>query len=187
MNKLINQQDVTFLCVIHENPNSVSKARGHLGTELINKASTVIQIGFDKQPTGEDSDLIKVRFLHSRTDKRPEPFFLQYNDTEKGLVIADPDVIAAAEKAKKMKAGLDDIKDFILEKLMLGPMERPKLIEMLKAQYGCGERTIEERLKFLLDTETPMLYCNIPFRLHKEHQKRMIYYSLVRLEEEAAA
>ena len=36
MNELINQQNVTFLAVIHENPGT-EKARGHIGTEIINK------------------------------------------------------------------------------------------------------------------------------------------------------
>jgi hypothetical protein len=36
MNEMINEFDVTFLCLIHENPKT-DKARGHLGTELMNK------------------------------------------------------------------------------------------------------------------------------------------------------
>ena len=41
---IINQHDVIFLCIVHENPNS-EKARGHFGTELLNKSSTAIQVG----------------------------------------------------------------------------------------------------------------------------------------------
>lgn len=49
LNETINKDDVTFLCVIHENPAAGNdKGRGHLGTELNNKASQVMQIGFEK-------------------------------------------------------------------------------------------------------------------------------------------
>ena len=67
LNETINNHDVTFLCVIHENPASGNdKGRGHLGTELNNKASQVMQIGFEKDNNNNDTDLIRIKFLHSR-------------------------------------------------------------------------------------------------------------------------
>ena len=46
-NSTINTYDITFLCIIHENPYQ-EKARGHLGTELINKSSTALSINIEK-------------------------------------------------------------------------------------------------------------------------------------------
>lgn len=48
LNMMINRYNVTFLCIIHENPNQ-QKARGHLGTELFNKATTVIQLQLESE------------------------------------------------------------------------------------------------------------------------------------------
>jgi hypothetical protein len=74
MNQTINRYDVTFLCLIHENPGSADKARGHLGTEILNKASTVIQIGFEKDAQNHNTDLLKVAYFKCRSSKKHEPF-----------------------------------------------------------------------------------------------------------------
>lgn len=88
LNRAINNFNVTFICIIHENPGS-EKARGHLGTELANKASTIMQVGYEKDASGKDTDLIRVKFIKCRNTKRHEPFHLKYCDTFKGLVLAD--------------------------------------------------------------------------------------------------
>ena len=44
LGNLCESNNATFLLVIHENPGS-DKARGHTGTEALNKASTVFSIG----------------------------------------------------------------------------------------------------------------------------------------------
>ena len=49
LNETINNSNVTFILVIHENPNTqFDKARGHLGTELMNKASSQLYIPVNK-------------------------------------------------------------------------------------------------------------------------------------------
>ena len=53
MNVAVNQHDAVFLCLIHENPRT-EKARGHFGTELLNKASTVMQVSFEKDAKQQD-------------------------------------------------------------------------------------------------------------------------------------
>jgi hypothetical protein len=97
LNSNINRFDVTFLCVIHQNPSlHDDKARGHLGTELENKASTIITLGMDA-----DSDLIRIACKKQRTAKPFEAFFAKYSEEEHGLVLAsDSDVQAA--KATQM-------------------------------------------------------------------------------------
>ena len=83
MNQSINRYDVTFLYLIHENPVNTDKAPGHLGTEILNKASTVIQIGFEKDAQNHNTDLINVNFLKCRSSKKHDPFYVQYSDTGK--------------------------------------------------------------------------------------------------------
>ncbi|MBK6835569.1 MAG: hypothetical protein IPG89_15365 [Bacteroidetes bacterium] len=74
MNQSINRYDVTFICLIHENPGSTDKARGHLGTEILNKASTVMQIGFEKDAQNHNTDLLKVTYLKCGVPKNMNRF-----------------------------------------------------------------------------------------------------------------
>jgi hypothetical protein len=60
---------------------------------LNNKASQVIQIGFEKYNQGNDTDLICLKFLHSRNTKRLDPIYVQYSEESKGLVLASSDFI----------------------------------------------------------------------------------------------
>ncbi len=127
MNELINQNDVTFICVIHENPGG-EKARGHLGTEIINKASQVIQIAFD----GDSKDLIMLKFLHSRNTRQIDSVYLRYDDEVKGLVEADADLIKQAQIGKQEKAPLDKVEVWIKNSLVKVSINRGKLINDLR-------------------------------------------------------
>lgn len=124
MNQSINRYDVTFLCLIHENPGNTDKARGHLGTEILNKASTVMQIGFEKDAQNHNTDLIKVAYLKCRSSKKHEPFHVQYSDTEKGLILADFNTIQAAIDNRAQKAALDEIIE-LLGRFLAEPIPRP--------------------------------------------------------------
>jgi hypothetical protein len=90
LNATINHFDVTFLAVIHENPTvGESKARGHLGTELTNKASAVIALDFVRDEGENETDVLCVRFVKLRNAKRPEPFYAKYNDFFGALEITE--------------------------------------------------------------------------------------------------
>jgi hypothetical protein len=96
LNFNINRFDVTFLCVIHQNPSPHDdKARGHLGTELENKASTIITLGMDA-----GSDLIKIACKKQRTAKPFEAFYAKYSEDEHGLVLASDSDVQAAKLAQ---------------------------------------------------------------------------------------
>jgi hypothetical protein len=115
LNKLINEHDVSFICIIHENPNSIgdSKARGHLGTEIINKATTALSIGFEKS----SRELINIKFLHTRSSRRPEPVQVRYCDLAKGLVLADKTFISEQKGQNAVKAGPNEVKNWLMENL----------------------------------------------------------------------
>lgn len=149
MNQTINRYDVTFLALIHENPGNTDKARGHLGTEILNKASTVVQIGFEKDAENHNTNLIKVAFLKCRSSKKHEPFYVQYSDTEKGLVIADLTTIQETMDSRNQKASLDSTLEFI-GAFLTEPMPRKEFIEKLCAEMNCKERTVEARLKSII-------------------------------------
>lgn len=145
MNRSINKYDITFLCLIHENPGSIDKARGHLGTELTNKASTVIQVGYEDSGDGPKSALLKVAYLKCRSTAKHEPFYVEYCDTEKGLILADELTISEAKSHHNKKVGLKSLFE-MLGILLEEPMSRKELTQKLADEFLCTPRTIISRL-----------------------------------------
>lgn len=159
LNVMINRYDVTFLCVIHENPGSGEKARGHLGTEIMNKTSCQIQIGFEKDRNQNDTELIKVKYLKVRVGKNPEPLYLMYSEVEKGLVLADVELLQTVSENRKEKAGINNVKKF-LSKTLLEPTERKLLLEHLMQEFDCSKNTAIDRLKTIMDNSELILDIN---------------------------
>lgn len=157
MNGLINEHDVTFLCVIHENPNEQSsKARGHLGTELSNKASCHLQIGFEKDGQHRDTDLVKVAYLKTRVGRKPDPVYMQYCAQSKGLILADRDLISEVSDSRRTKASTQEVMEELKE-VLTEPMPRQDLIAQLVFKLGCGTRTVIDRLKTITDGSITLL------------------------------
>jgi hypothetical protein len=153
MNKAINQYNVIFLCLIHENPKS-DKARGHIGTELMNKASTVMQVGFEKDANQNDTNIIRVKYLKCRSTAKHAPFYFKYCPDNKGLVLAELSEVSAVINSRKQKANQDDLIEFI--ELHIGNGEeisRPEFIKLLNAEFGTKDRIIESRIKKIISDE----------------------------------
>ena len=168
LNKTINEHNVTFLCVIHENPAAGNdKGRGHLGTELNNKASQVMQIGFEKDSKGNDTDLIRLKCLHARSTKKLDPIYLEYSEEAKGLVLASGDFVAERLAQKKGKATLPEVEKWLEENLGDG-LTKEHLQNNLTEYFECSKRTIEDRLSELI---------NKGF-LNKDKQGREVFYKL---------
>ena len=182
LNNAINEFDVTFLCIIHENPGH-AKARGHLGTELTNKASSVMQVGYEQDARGKDTDLIRIKFLKCRNTKRHEPFYLKYCDTFNGLVLADAGEVNELIEQRKAKAMPSEVADKVENYLCVEPMKSSDLIELLMKDFGAGQRTIEVRLKEIIEGNTGF-YNNEdkPCRLVKEQEGRKVFYTLKPIE-----
>lgn len=154
LNDMMNEWNVTFICVIHENPGSSNKARGHLGTELDNKATTTIQVSIDDQKP----DLVKVSFRKCRSTRKHNDFYVTYCDQEHTLVPADEEVVRESERSKQRKANIYNVREtikIILQKV--GQIHKTELIESLVTTYQAGERTIEERLKDLIKDAVPIV------------------------------
>ena len=153
---LCDRHNATFLLVIHQNPGT-DKARGHTGTEAANKASTVIQIGFEKTDKGEDSELIKLRYLKLRRGKRPEPVYLQYSEDANGLILANAEAVAAHVNHRKHKADTEDIADRLISLLSEGPLPKNEVWTTLESEFKAKNATIRERLKSVID-DRPAMY-----------------------------
>jgi hypothetical protein len=185
MNRMVNRFNVAFLCLIHENPKS-DKARGHFGTELMNKSSTAIQIAFEKDAAGNDTDLIRIKYMKTRNSKRFEPFYAKYCSDAKGLVLAESFEVAEVFSKRKHKAGTHDVAE-VLE-AYLGDMvevKKGEILDHLISQFKCSPRTAEDRLKELIENESIMLnysgdQCTL--KKYKPEKSKEIHYFLKRLD-----
>lgn len=155
LGNLCDRHNATFLLVIHQNPGT-DKARGHTGTEAANKASTVLQIGFEKTDKGEDSELIKLKYLKLRRGKRPEPVFLQYSEEAKGLVLASTDAVNAHINYRKHKAPVESMAERLESLLSEGPMTKGDVVSQLMNEFSASNKTIRNRLDEIAEQQPEM-------------------------------
>jgi hypothetical protein len=151
LNRMINSQDVTFLCVIHENPGG-AKARGHLGTEAANKASTVLQVGYMKQANGEPTEVVEMRYLKRRNGRPGLAFHVAYDEASKGLIRADPAAVAEAAARRRTVAAGPELFAALATELAFGPLAAGELERRLCARLKASPRTVRERLNELEST-----------------------------------
>jgi hypothetical protein len=177
MNKMINEADCSFICVIHENPGS-DKARGHLGTEIYNKATTVLQVGFVKQ-NGQSTDVVELKYLKSRTTKKPESMFAKYSDEFHTLVLLDDDSLAEIKRSIGKQLAVEETAEnleiLFQEKMIYTNKEiTVRLMEMLDAK----KEAIRKRL---IDVMTKNWVLNIgqyQYHLTKIQGKRSVEFTI---------
>ncbi len=173
LNVMINKYNVTFICVIHENPGG-EKARGHLGTEIFNKATTVIQIGTE----GDDLQLLKLRFLKCRASKRLKDQFLIFSEETHRLEFADAEQVRGVADARKKAATASEVAAFVgtMDEF---PIKATELGNLIAAQFGMSSRTASERIKEILDNRIPIpLADGASTALTATKEGRDILYSL---------
>lgn len=158
LNLMVNQQDVTFLCIIHENPGG-SKARGHLGTECANKASTVLQVGFIKSASGTPSDVIQMKYIKRRSGAPNLTFCAQY-DAEKGeLVRAKQDAVKEALDNRKSAARPSSVINE-LGAVLVSPLSITDLKTQLTKKIGGSGKTMGSRLNNIIAEQIPVPDAN---------------------------
>lgn len=178
LNSAINNFDITFLCIIHENPFQ-EKARGHLGTELLNKSSTALSINYEKDKNGNDQDIIKIQYLKIRYNKKNEPFFVKYSQEKQGLIFADKNDIEKAIHSKEKKGNIYDVADFLIDNLKI-EISRKDLIDMLSDRFDISKRTADDRIKDLLKGEG---FSGSGYKLESVKKGKENYYRLIKLQE----
>jgi len=180
MNIAINEYNVIFLCLVHENPGS-EKARGHFGTELINKSSTVMQVGFEKDANQNNTEIIRVKYLKCRSTARHAPFYMKYSQEEKGLVLADAGEVSGVINSRKHKANNEDMLEFVQMYLEDGStLTRVELLDKLCKDFKASQRTIETRITEMINSEMEIFnekgeIC----KLSKETKEKTVYYKLI--------
>lgn len=157
MNQYINTYNVTFLCVIHENPGmGQGKARGHLGTEGMNKASTVMQIRYEKDSNGVETDILRLKFLKCRMSGKPPIQYLRYDSIEKGLVMADTRTVSEMVDGRRQGAHIEDVIEQLETQLSDGPKMRKELMKELTAHFEVSEKTLIHRIRGIIEDQTEL-------------------------------
>lgn len=177
LNEVINEQNITFLVLIHENPGGV-KARGHLGTELGNKASTILQIAYLKSDDAPRR-IIELSYLKRRYGTPDFTSYAEYDAETKGLIRAEPTARELAQKQRPQKAPLDDVLS-LLPELLREPMPAGELEKRLGERLNVSPRTIHDRLKDCLPDGASGL-LNLEGRLcslTKQERGKEKYYAL---------
>lgn len=160
INREINNSNATFFVIIHENPGIAEKARGALGTELANKASTIMQISFEKEKGG--GKLIKLDYKKMRSSECPEAVYLEYDKIAKGLVLAATETIHAHPKDQKDTREMSDIIDYLAEILKEGDtIPSAKLKADIAVKFGISETTANRRLQKLLESKAEIIDTNV--------------------------
>jgi hypothetical protein len=179
MNVAINKYDIVFLCLIHENPRS-EKARGHFGTELMNKASTVMQVSFEKDSNQNDTNLVKVRYLKCRSTAKHTPFHIKFCESQKILVRARKEDLLKITESRKRKGNSDEFKQALITVLSTEIRKsRIEVIPALNKLLGSEESTTEKRLKEFINANY-LIEDNegCSFNLKKEKIGKSIFYML---------
>lgn len=153
---LCEQTGAAFLLLLHENPGT-EKARGHIGTEGLNKANTQIQIGYERGESGEDTDIIKLKFLKTRNAKKPEPVYLQFSQIEKTLVLADKERLKEV-LSEKTKAGNLEVAAEAVGRVFAGrgEVKHKEMISGLIEELGISDRTARIRISDIITGSVPV-------------------------------
>jgi len=178
LNRMINKFDVTFICIIHENPGMGEKARGHLGTELHNKSTTTLQISFVKDANQKNTDLIKVTYLKCRNTRNLDPIHLQYDTIINGLMEVNDDIVRGFTDERRSKASLKEIIEVLPQYLEI-KKTKSEIVKLLSNNFYCSTKTIEDRLKEICEDENQSIkFKNAEYSLKKSKTGSVVYYEL---------
>ncbi|MHA7056786.1 toprim domain-containing protein [Aquimarina sp. M1] len=178
------KKQISFIAVIHENPSQMdAKPRGHLGTEITNKATFTFRTAFENEKQPEASDLILIQFPKNRNGRKPDTAVMEFCETTKRLKLANAVISSISTIGNQSKKGnLTEVKEF-LSSYMTGKVSGKELITDLCQTFSCGDRTIRERLKELSGNYYEILDANdVPCQLAKTQKGREIFYHLQAIE-----
>ena len=142
------QRNIHIVTVLHQNKRD-ENARGHLGTELVNKAETVLSVSLD--PQNKKISVVEPEFCRDR-----EPGIFAFTVNENGL----PELVEGWEKvdtkSKKTLSPSEIEPDYHKEKLQeifkdLGDeIKGGELVDGLKTIFEIGETRAKELRTYYL-------------------------------------
>ncbi|MBZ9650621.1 AAA family ATPase [Psychroflexus montanilacus] len=104
--KWTEELDIHIISVLHQN-KSDNNARGHIGTELINKAETVLSV-----TKNEHNDNISVVEAQMCRNKDPEPFAFEINEDGMPVLVDDYKIKTESRRKKFDILDLEDYKKY---------------------------------------------------------------------------
>lgn len=129
--KWTEEQDIHIVTVLHQN-KSDNNARGHIGTELINKAETVLSVSKNEQ----DKDISIVEAQQCRNIE-PEPFAFEIVDGLPRLV----ENFAIRTETKKNQTDINDLPDVQIFELL-------NIVYLNGKSFSYSELVIQMKLAF---------------------------------------
>jgi hypothetical protein len=130
--KWTEEFNIHIIVVLHENPGS-DKARGHIGTELMNKAETVIALQVDKYDESVSS--VSAGFCRNKVFK---PFAFTITDDGLPKIIEDYVIPSNSKKA--------------FDVLMLNPIDKFQVLEkVFENGEGFQHSELVNQIKIVLD------------------------------------
>jgi hypothetical protein len=152
LNQLINEYNLTFIAVIHENPGS-EKSRGHAGTELNVKSSTVIQISGNNVGSSKPSSTFQLSILKSRYSAPISDHYYTYDTIKKALVKESSEVGEAMfSKKKEKKADKADIIAALRSHYQLDEWyKKQDWYSYLMKEFNCSDKTLKIRIDELVN------------------------------------
>lgn len=106
--KWTEEKNIHIITVLHQN-KSDTNARGHIGTELINKAETVLSVTKNEQ----DKEISIVEAQQCR-NREPEPFAFEINDYGLPVIVKDYEIRTETNKSRFDVTDLEDFKQYQL-------------------------------------------------------------------------
>ncbi len=132
--KWSEERNIHIVCVLHQNKGD-NNARGHIGTELVNKAETVLSVS--KSPENKDISIVEAEYCRG---KEPEPFGFEIDGY--GLPILSENWQVKTTK-KTSAIDLDDITPDQTYALVIQCFSKAK-------ELGYSELVIQMKLAFKL-------------------------------------
>lgn len=175
LGRLVNSRNLTFLCIIHQNPSKdFSKARGHLGTEIMNKATSVLEINYHKSAS-RDYSLFKLLFKKLRKSGSLAPAYFSVDDTT--LMLRQEDIAPQEQTSAEIQLIADKLYSYFSSHPILSTA---RLEQAVMEIIGKEQTTAKKRIKEFVENETAIPGPdNKQYRLRKEKGKgNRVQYSL---------
>jgi hypothetical protein len=169
LNNITETEEITIIGVIHENPDGSKKARGHIGTEFVNKATTVVSIGYKN----EDTDVLSLRIIKNRLVRRQKEKYLKRSQTSGLLVFADSSEIEEMQSKKKIK--LSELSDFIVDKFNGCEYPTKELLIIIGEQFDVSEKPARDALNKLYDNQQILREKGFELKMRKGKYNSKIY------------
>lgn len=140
--KWTEQKNIHLITVLHQNKGD-NNARGHLGTELINKAETTLSVRID--PANKDISIVEAEFTRGIC---PDPFAFRIDENGLPQIIGNWEASSLApDKKRKDPATIIQLEheEFLDSTFQNNKIIAPKeLLNAIKTQFEIGDNKAKE-------------------------------------------